>query len=159
MLRNLVLDRFKPKVYRETAEGPGYVLGVARGGAKFRETSDPEDGPFLGAPVDGGRAEGIVLRGKFRLRRFVSLLATYAGGPVIDRTDLPGTYEFNLTLYKPPPDPNAVGGLRGGRNIPHSGYDPPLSEALDSQLGLRLDSVRVPIDYLVVERVEKPSEN
>jgi uncharacterized protein (TIGR03435 family) len=152
MLRKMVIDRFKPKIYRETKETAGYVLLVGKGGIKFKETSGDEEDRRSTQDPD----QPVGIKGKYRLKRFASNLSTLAGLPVIDKTDLPVIYDLNLTLNRVR---SVGGGPRGasGGNVPE--YDPPLSKALEEQLGLRLESVKVPIDYLVVDHVEKPSGN
>jgi uncharacterized protein (TIGR03435 family) len=76
--------------------------------------------------------------------------------PVVDQTGLPGRFDFSLVWT---PDESQFGGM-GGRVPPPAGDAPPgLFTAIQEQLGLRLESTKSPVEVLVVDRVEKPSEN
>ena len=77
--------------------------------------------------------------------------------PVIDQTGLPGRYDFTL---KWTPDEFQFGGL-GVKPPPPSDKDtaPDLFTAFQQQLGLKLESTKAQVDVVVVDRVEKPSEN
>jgi uncharacterized protein (TIGR03435 family) len=155
MLRSLVMDRFKPKVYREAAEADGFVLSVAKSGMKFKEVTGDEEGPLFAPIARDGSDHGLVLQGKFGLRRFVNVLSTMAGGPIVDRTNLSGIYELKLALSQPVREASA-GSPRGGRNTNVDIFDPPMPVAIEEQLGLRLEALKVPVEYLVVTQVETP---
>ena len=92
------------------------------------------------------------------------LLSERVGQPVIDRTGLPGVYKINLHFT---PEvlrerlaagggPPAGGGRGGGGPIDE---DPDLPTALREQLGLKLETTKAPVEFLVIESVEQPSEN
>jgi uncharacterized protein (TIGR03435 family) len=82
--------------------------------------------------------------------------------PVVDRTGLSGTFDFTLDWT---PEPSQFGG-RGGRVL---GQAPPTTDdpaappdlftAMAQQLGLKLEAIKAPVDVLVIDHVEKPSEN
>jgi uncharacterized protein (TIGR03435 family) len=148
MVQALLADRFELKVHRETKEVQGYVLLVGKNGAKIKETSGEEENL---SPFFNSLGESVV-KGNFRLRSFAQSLGLLDSSlfPVIDRTSLPGIYDVTLTLRF------AGGGPARGANV---GYDPPLPKAIEEQLGLRLESGKVPVEYLVVDHVEKPSAN
>ncbi len=78
--------------------------------------------------------------------------------PVVDQSGLAGRYDFTLTWT---PDETQFGGL--GARVPppsdNASAPPGLFTAIQEQLGLRLDSTKAPVEILVVDRVEKPSEN
>jgi uncharacterized protein (TIGR03435 family) len=85
--------------------------------------------------------------------------------PVNDKTGLQGTFDFDLT-YAPetldtPVGSGIVGGPAGGPppGGPASQGGPSLLEALRNQLGLRLEGGRAPVDVLVVDSVQQPTEN
>jgi uncharacterized protein (TIGR03435 family) len=164
MLQTLLSDRFKLRVHRETGEVQGYVLAVSRGGVRFKEGSGDEETPHaraLGTLTPGvpGQTLPLLIKGRFGMRAFAQYLsgAPTQGRPVIDRTGLPGIYDISLTLNQVP----GSGGVRGGPNTSSGDiYDPPLAQALDDQLGLRLESLgKVPVEYLVVDHVEKATDN
>ena len=166
MLQALAIDRFKLKAHRYTEERLGYVLGVAKSGVKIKEASGDEEIPreqSMGRFVRGAPSQllPILIQGKCSLRTFAQYLSggPTQGLPVVDKTDLPGIYEISLTLNQVMGGPS---GPRGGgaTTAPQDMWDPPLAKALEDQLGLRLESVgKVPVEYLAVDHVEKPSEN
>jgi uncharacterized protein (TIGR03435 family) len=78
--------------------------------------------------------------------------------PVIDQTGLAGRYDFTLTWT---PDETQFGG-RGGQAPPPAdpaNAPPGLFTAIQEQLGLKLESTKAPVDVVVIDRLEKPSEN
>ena len=78
--------------------------------------------------------------------------------PVVDQTGITGRYDFTLTWT---PDEFQFGGL--GMKVPPPSGDaaapPDLFTAFQQQLGLKLESTKAPADILVIDHVEKPSEN
>jgi uncharacterized protein (TIGR03435 family) len=75
--------------------------------------------------------------------------------PIINKTGLQGTYDFELAFT-----PEGVGqGDRNGREPGPAPDGPSLFTALQEQLGLRLESQTAPVEYLIVDHIEKPSEN
>jgi uncharacterized protein (TIGR03435 family) len=165
MLQSALADRLKLKVHREFKEGDGYVLSVAKGGVKFKEFSGDEENTPLGPPNVLPRI--IPLRGKFRMRRLASSLSTFVGRlPVIDKTELRAVYNIDLVLTPVPNLPSDADRLRSagaalsGRGSPaRMEFDPSLTKAIEEQLGLRFEPAKVPIEYLIVDHVEKAIEN
>jgi uncharacterized protein (TIGR03435 family) len=77
--------------------------------------------------------------------------------PVVDRTGLPGRYDFTLNWT---PDESQFAGM--GVRVPPPPPDaqaPSLFTAMQEQLGLRLDSTRAQVEVFVIDRIERPSEN
>jgi bla regulator protein blaR1 len=154
MIRALLVDRFKLTTHRETRELPAYALVVAPGGPKMtKNESNPNGLP------------GLLFRGLGVLPATNATMGDFAGvmqlavldRPVIDRTGLQGRWDFTLT-WTPDETQFASFGLR----IPPStdpNAPPVLFTAAQEQLGLKFDSVRAPVEVLVIDRVEKPSEN
>jgi uncharacterized protein (TIGR03435 family) len=154
MLRALLEDRFKLTTHRETRELPAYALVVAPGGPKMtKNDSNPNGLP------------GLLFRGLGVLPATNATMGDLAGvmqlavldRPVIDRTGLQGRFDFTLT-WTPDETQFASFGVR----IPTStdpNAPPVLFTAIQEQLGLKLDSVRAPVEVLAIDRVEKPSEN
>jgi uncharacterized protein (TIGR03435 family) len=151
MLRNLLAERFKLKVHRETREMQGYQLLIGKNGHKLRPSSGDE--PAV-VPQPGSRGTTYEMRGQ-PISSLVDLLVPMLRLPVIDRTLLPGTFNFSITLTRAP------GPKKGSELTPGGGpqFDPPIPEAIQEQLGLRLESKKVPAEVLVVDYAEKPSEN
>jgi uncharacterized protein (TIGR03435 family) len=154
MLRALVEDRFKLTTHRETRELSAYALVVGPGGPKLtKNDSNPNGLPSL------------LFRGLGVLPVTNATMADFAGvmqmavldRPVIDRTGLQGRFDFTLT-WTPDETQFASFGVR----IPTStdpNAPPVLFTAIQEQLGLKFDSVRAPVEVLVIDRVERPSEN
>jgi len=179
MLRSLLADRFKLTVHRETREIPIYALTVARGGPKLQASSDascvsPEDVSMERGSACGGSVVGIpapnqaaIRTFKWNLDQFAKLLVLGLDRPVVNRTDLPGNFDIHLEFAL---DRGMLQNLPVGAALIMTGpvaiHDPsrPLSSssifaAVQEQLGLRLEATTGPVEFLVIDRVEKPTEN
>jgi uncharacterized protein (TIGR03435 family) len=166
MLQTMLADRFKLTLHREFRDDQGYALHVGRRGAKLKEVVDQErSSPWLFI-LDGRRT----LRGKSGLTELAHFLGStihsvdVAGGiehvPVVDKTQLGGVYDYELVL----PSMAVPGGARGDGAAPGglpSDADAAnaLSNALEEQLGLRLQKEKVSIEAIVIDHVEPPSPN
>ena len=155
MLQKLLADRFKLVHHRETRDLPVYAIVVAAGGHKLTKN----DGNPNGLPR-------LFFKGLGNLPAMNATMADLAGvmqtavldRPVVDKTGLPGRYDFTLTWT---PDDSQFRGL--GVQVPAPSTDvnapPGLFTAIQEQLGLKLESMSAPVEVLVIDRVEKPSEN
>jgi uncharacterized protein (TIGR03435 family) len=154
MLQNLLADRFKLVLHRETKEVPAYALTIARGGPKLTawKEGDPKTlGAVTGGLNSRGEWRAIVRAGGLSMAQFSNQLMFVTGRPVLDRTGITGDFNYNLEFT--PMDPIAV-----PRDVPLvSG--PSLFTVLEEQLGLKLEAIKAPVDLLVIDHVEKPSEN
>jgi bla regulator protein BlaR1 len=173
-LRSLLAERFKLLIHRETREFPMYALVMAR--------ADRKPGPLLkpslidcspeatqarmaaiqaGKPVSGvcGRrvASGLIQFGGLPLSEFAGALSNSPdiGRSVVDRTGLTGNWDFELT-YTPDRLPFRPPGQDPPAFDPNG---PSLSTAMQEQLGLKLESIRGPMEVLVIDSVERPSPN
>ena len=89
---------------------------------------------------------------------FAQTLSRFAGGIVVDKTNLPGTYDADLSYALDP-------GINGfGRDLPQPGPPavansdgPSIFAAVQEQLGLKLESTKASVDVLVIDSAEKPS--
>jgi uncharacterized protein (TIGR03435 family) len=166
ILQALLEDRFKLKVHRETREAPVYVLTVAKGGPKLKPFKDgscnppdpsnpPEDPKSLcGIAIPGPKGPNMT----WDVRRWsVGQLSAFMGfllyRPVIDTTGITGNFDFHLEFA---PD-DATPGLLPLDLDPTGGTS--IFTAVQEQLGLKLESGKGPREYLVVDHVERPSEN
>ena len=154
MIRALLEDRFKLTTHRETRELSAYALVVASGGPKVTKNDTNPNG-----------LPGLLFRGLGVLPVTNATMGDFAGvmqlavldRPVIDKTGLQGRYDFTLT-WTPDETQFASFGVR----IPTStdpNAPPVLFTAIQEQLGLKFDSVRAPVEVMVIDRVERPSEN
>ena len=78
------------------------------------------------------------------MRRLVEILTEQLGELVADRTGLSGEYDFTLEWV---------------RNLADSAAGPSLFTALNEQLGLRLEPAKTPVQAVVIDRVERPTED
>jgi uncharacterized protein (TIGR03435 family) len=150
MVQSLLVDRFRLSLHWETRELPVYVLSVGKKGTKLRPgDEDPKvlsSVTLNGAQVqlgDGYRTTGSG-RGMSmaELARLLSRLPAVSR-PVVDRTGLTGFYGFSLDYAMTLEDESR----------------PDIFAALQEQLGLKLESTKGPVEILVVDHAERPSEN
>ena len=141
MLRNLIDERFQMKSHWETRDTQCYVLTRGKGELKLK--------PSEGEPSLGGQNG----RGMFHnqpVSRFTFLLTRRMGRPVLDETGLKGTYEFSVDLN----------GLGYNGNDSQNTEAPSIFTAVQSDLGLKLESTKRPIKILIVDSANKnPTEN
>ena len=157
-LRALLADRFQLALHRETKEQSVYALVVGKSGSKLQESQTHEGPGPRGPMMRMGRGE---LSGQgVALDMLTRTLSSQLGRPVIDRTGLKGNFDFKLTWT---PDPGQSGGPFGPPGAdappPPDPNGPSVFTALQEQLGLRLESQKGPVEMLVIDKVEKPSEN
>jgi len=173
-LESLLEDRFQLKIHRETKELPIYALVVAKGGSKLQEAKAgncfvpdpakpaplPEPGKVLPTPCGGFFVTQNTMNGaSIKLATVGQNLSNRLGRPVVDKTGLTGTYDIHLEWT---PDPGLGGGPGpGGPPVPESSDSsgPSIFTAIQEQLGLRLDSQKGPVETIVIDHVEKASEN
>jgi uncharacterized protein (TIGR03435 family) len=153
-LRALLADRFQLMVHKETKEQPIYALVLAKNGSKLQETK--ETGKQQSMMTNKGRSEGHAVP----VEMLAQVLSGLTGRPVVDKTGLTGKYDFVLEWT---PDAGADARAQGfGDGItepaPAPG-GPTIFTALQEQLGLRLEAQKGPVQNIVIDRAEKPSEN
>jgi uncharacterized protein (TIGR03435 family) len=160
MLQSLLSDRYAFKMHRETRDGQGCALRIARNGPKFKETTGDE-GIDPTAPPPG--PSPITLKGKFRMKTFATSLFMFAGNVAVeDQTGLSGLYDLSFTFGNAganSPGANPPAGGRGGGGGERRACAPRFSELLEDQLGLQLQPAIVPTEFFVVDHIEKPTEN
>ncbi len=141
LLQTLLIERFGLRVHWETREGPVYVLTAAKNGPKLKQSSQP-GAPSINTQKGSG---GVTMNGA---REPISILASNLGNQlsriVVDQTGLTGMYDWTLA-WSPDMGADSVG--------------PSLFTALQQQLGLRLEAQKGPMQVLVIDRVERASEN
>jgi len=182
MLQTLLEDRFKMTVHKEKKVLPAYALTVAKGGPKFQPVpAEPgQDGkPRMGGMMRMGR--GHIEANKVPASQLVDMLTNILARPVVDSTGIQGVFDFTLDYT---PDENTPGGMgmrmgmiggprpEGGGPRPegpagekaHDAGAPPdapnIFAAVQEKLGLKLESQKLPVDLVVVDKVERvPTEN
>jgi uncharacterized protein (TIGR03435 family) len=154
-LRNLLTDRFGLAVRRETKEQPIYALVVAKNGPKLKATK--EKGGNNGTNTNMSNGRGTAIFTAVTTGVLSQQLARRTGRPVLDKTGLTGKYDFKLEWTAEVGQPGAVDGGPGANASEPAG--PTIFTAVQEQLGLRLESQKGLVEVIVIERVEKPSEN
>ena len=179
MVRALLADRFKLVAHNETREMPIFSLVVARAdgklGAKLsdakvdcdarfaaaRRGGPPSAFPAPGQPIECGFmiAPGNMNVGGMAMLELARALSPMVGRMVIDKTGLKGRYDFQMAFapegrgFGPGPGPGPA------EQPPVDPNTPSLFTALQEQLGLKLESERGPVDVVVIDRVEQPTED
>jgi len=169
MLQPVLADRFKLQAHRETKDRPVYALVVAKGGPKLKEATPGEAHPNTAKANPGGFQHGatIFTTGQGQLTGEAASMSDLAvslstsgfealglGRPVVDKTGLTSRFDFALQLPQPDANTPAPDGNDTQQETAAS-----LSNALQDQLGLKLQPATAPTEYLVVDHLEKPSEN
>ena len=171
MLQPLLADRFQLKVHTELRDFPVLVLVVAKGGPKLHEAKPGDTYPNGLKGFDGGGGPGMMLMRPGQLTAqgvdlsFVAKqLSQQLGRTVQDKTGLTGKYDFTMQ-WKPDRDPSPMPGApEPGQQGPGATLSTDSSEAsiftaVQEQLGLKLESRKAPVEVLVIDHVEAPSEN
>jgi uncharacterized protein (TIGR03435 family) len=159
MLQHLLEERFHLKLRREKRDEPVWALVLDKSGSKMK-VHDPEDldRPPMGLQAVRG-SDGSICGGlaghNVTMEYLAFTLSRWTDRTVIDRTGLPARYDVNLQFL--PDAAKTAGPEGGGPAISPDCAD--LPAALPKQLGLRLESAKGPVQFLVVEHSEKPTEN
>jgi bla regulator protein BlaR1 len=186
MLRALLEDRLKLKVHRESKEVPAYSLTVAKNGAKLQPAEEGSCMPFEvfsaapPPPPQPGEKFLPICGGRMIQRAMPMItwqvrggtlddLATALGSDldriVINKTGMAGKFDFRIEFA---PDETAVGLNRlrtadGPLITPSAPSDPPggpsIFTAIQEQLGLKLEASKGPREFLIIDHIEKPTEN
>jgi uncharacterized protein (TIGR03435 family) len=158
MLQKLLAERFKLTFHHDKRELSVYVISVASGGPKItKSTSDPN-----ALPTFGFQGLGNLIVRNMTMTGFATWMQSgVMDKPVVDQTELSGRYDFQL---KWTPDESQFAQFRGtGTVVPPPTNDPnappSLYTAMQEQLGLKMGPAKFPDDVIVIDHVEKPSEN
>jgi uncharacterized protein (TIGR03435 family) len=184
MLQSLLEDRFGIRVHREKKEMPVYALLAGKAPLRLKESViDPNALPPTAVQVTGtGSAAGVAVNmgngstytlggGKFEAKKvnaagMASVLERFTDRPVMDMTELKGTYDFEFPVT--PDDMQTLmirAAINAGVQLPpqalrllDNGGNP--LEGAAEQLGLKLESRRMPVEIIVVDQVQKtPTDN
>jgi uncharacterized protein (TIGR03435 family) len=142
MMQSLLKERFGLQFHREKKELKSFALEVAKGGPKLKQAGDDE------VPFRQNNARGTTARATT-----MQELADFLGGPVekpvVDKTGLPGRWDFSFDFSKYLVDqPKGI-----------DDYLLVLNETLQGELGLKLEPEKDLVDVIVVDKVEKASAN
>ena len=159
MLKAMLAERLKLAVHRGTKESSVYSLVVGKDGPKFRET-DPSQPHLDGWPLPGSgqltmeRKDGLRITHYWgvTMGQLATTLLNGAGRPVQDRTGLSGKYDCTISV--PLPDTPQSATEQEKAPDPQS-----LSFSAAEQLGLKLEPAKGEVETLVIDHVERPTEN
>jgi uncharacterized protein (TIGR03435 family) len=162
MLQALLEDRFKLKLHRGTKDISAYALVVAKGGARLPPPRDCSAGAPPARRVDPGQPRpcnfqaftdaGMDAYG-WGMANLATVLSSHLSRPVVDKTGVIGSYDFHLDLPLPPP-PGAPG-------IDDPNTPDLLGNVNDAvqKLGLKLEPTKSSTEFVVIDRIERPTEN
>jgi len=160
MMQKLIEDRFSLKFHHEKKELSVYAITVAKGGEKIKKNETTT----VPIPGFGGRPQtGFNVRNG-TIAEFASVMQSqFMEQPVVDQTGLGDTrYDFVL---KWTPDPSQSAGFGGGgpaaapAPVADADAPPDLFLAMQQQLGLKMGTTKATVDVMVIDKVDKPSEN
>jgi uncharacterized protein (TIGR03435 family) len=180
MIQTLLADRFKLALHREIRDLPVYALTISTGGPKlapFEEGScDPS--PRSAPPRPGEKRTCIPGGGRkipadntrfeftadgASIDAFTNQLSFFLSRPVINRTGMTGVFSIHLefAIDEATPELARQVGLLGAvpGAAPSAPAGPSIFKAIQEQAGLRLESTRGPVEVLVIDHVERPTDN
>jgi uncharacterized protein (TIGR03435 family) len=173
MLKSLLADRFRLSTHRETKQTPIYELVLARRDGKLGPGLRHASETCASWIASGGRgapppspsdqppcfrqsvAPSLIRWTAMSLSHLADMLSPRLQRPVQDRTGLSGYFDLELQ-WQPEP---AAADQTGGALPDLAGFPTTISTALQEQLGLKLQPGKAPLDVLVIDRIERPSEN
>ena len=159
MMQALLEDRFKLKIHRASKEIPAYALVAAKGGPRLQPTKGcPAD--YAGPPVEPGqqcRYQSFTDAGMnaygWTMAQLSILLGSHMTRTVIDKTGIIGAFDFHLDLPIPPP-PGSLG-------IDDPATPDLFGTVMDAvqKLGLKLEASKGTAEFVVIDHIERPTEN
>jgi uncharacterized protein (TIGR03435 family) len=184
MVQALLNDRFGIRLHRESKEMPVYALVVGKPPLRLKDSViDPTAPPPTAVQVTGtGSAAGVSVNlgngssytfagGKFEAKKvnaaaMAAVLERFTDRPVLDVTELKGTYDFEFKVT--PEDTQTLmirAAINAGVQLPpqamrllDNGGNP--LEGAAEQLGLKLDSRKMPVEIIVIDQIQKtPTDN
>jgi len=178
MFVQLMQERFGLKYHTEKRELPVYALVVGKGGPKVTESKHEADANVgKGSPGKLMGNPGHITGEGTSIEFLTNVLSRQIGRHIVDKTGLTGRYDFQLTWTPEQgvggPDggrvvaggPGGPGGPGGGgpggsgTNASAPGSEASVFTAIQEQLGLKLEPQKAMVDVIVIDHLEKPSEN
>jgi uncharacterized protein (TIGR03435 family) len=185
MMQALLADRFKLTMHRDSKEFSVYALTVGKGGAKMKESPldpDTDEGPGKanvdvnvtggdrGATISLGKGASVAFEAQRLIAKKVTMayladsLARFVDRPVVDMTNLKGTYDLTLDYNLDDVRALILSSAPPGTPLPPRQADVgdtgvSLMDSLQA-MGLKLEPRKAPLDMLVVDHIEKtPTAN
>jgi uncharacterized protein (TIGR03435 family) len=134
MMQTLLADRLQLKLHHESKELPVYELVIDKSGSKLKAVGPEEAATATTVP------------------KLIGMLSLLVDRPILDKTGLAGTYHEPLLDWA-----QLARDRRAGADDASTGQS--VFTTVQDQLGLKLQPAKAPLDILVIDHVEKPSEN
>lgn len=158
MIRKLLEDRFQLTVHHEKRELPVYAITVAKSGAKLVENDTDPSGVWGGQGISP-RSLGFKNMTMAEFANVLQQAGTIVDRPVVDQTGL-GSTRYDFAMKWTPDASQSQPGQGADHPVDDAAGAPPgLFTAFEEQLGLKLESTKTQVDAMVIDKVEKPSEN
>jgi uncharacterized protein (TIGR03435 family) len=147
MMQTLLADRFKLSFHHQNKEMKAFVLTVAKGGAKVHPAAGPDAKSFHQNSANGSVVKSMTIR------EWGDYISDPLHSPVVDETGLAGKYDFviDFTPYLPDAAHNMGPDRPDATSI--------LMAAMEGELGIKMESRKTEVEVMVIDHVEKPSEN
>jgi len=162
-LQALLQDRFQLKAHFETRDAPAFALVVAKNGPKFKVAvpgdtypnglHDGEGKPIIGMRFkDEGAGNQRLIAQSVPIAALSLYLSGFlnraVGRPVVDKTGLTGTYDFTMPIL-----------AEWGTTHEVEETEASIFTTIQEALGLKLEPTKTPVEFLVIDHIERPSEN
>lgn len=147
MLQAVLADRLHLVAHTVVKQLPGYTLTVAKGGFRLKPL-DP------GAQGGWGVGAGYIRATGMSMEYLAKNLSYSLQGTVLDQTGISGAYHFDLKW-----DPASTGAASSANSTAEPSGLPALPTALEETLGLKLTAVKIPTTTLVIDSIDRPTEN
>ena len=144
MLQSLLADRFQLKFHRESKEVPVYELSIVKKTDAFK-SADPDEKFNWGLTQDKDH-NTVSKATKEPIEDFVELVGVSADRPVINKTGITGFIDYEIVFPQ-----------EGADSV--DGVDVRILDAVKKQLGMKLESAKGNVEFLVIDGVQRPSEN
>lgn len=144
MLRDVLADRFGLKLHKQTRQMSVYALVVEKAGPKLTQTS-------VGTAYSRRMSDGRLDYTRVNIEAFTKFLSRELGATVVDMTGLDGYYDLSLEWRQD--------GTASRSDTVVLSSAPSIFTAVREQLGLLLEWRKMPMEFLVIDQVQRPSEN
>jgi uncharacterized protein (TIGR03435 family) len=153
MLQQVLTERFNLKAHSEDRIQPIYSLVVAKQGRLVKTPPSADDKNSGGGTRRSGSGQFTLKASNYSMASLVAQLRGIVGRMVVDNTGLTGGYDVKLDWTLDDSVPTSVSAKASGSSAPS------IFTALEEQLGLKLVPTKGPVEVLVVDHVDTPSEN
>lgn len=159
-VRALMADRFNLTIHRESKELPIFALSIGKNGSKLQLAKPPIGSSGVSGRGGSGRTQLMFTDAPVSL--LVHELSQRLGRPVVDRTGLDAHYDFKLE-WAPDPSQPVLRSRDSGTFVSSApsadSSGPSIFTALQEQLGLKLEAEKGPVEIIVIDRADRPTDN